>query len=35
MAFTSIARGHVSAAIVSASLSNIPGVVLTRCWWFC
>ena len=29
IAFTSIARGHVSAAIVSASLSNIIGVVLT------
>ena len=29
IAFTSIARGHVSAAIVSASLSNIFGVVLT------
>jgi sodium/bile acid cotransporter 7 len=29
IAFTSIARGHVSAAIVSASLSNILGVVLT------
>jgi hypothetical protein len=29
VAFTSIARGHVSAAIVSASLSNILGVVLT------
>ncbi|KAA1248709.1 bile acid:sodium symporter [Mycobacterium simiae] len=27
--FTSIARGHVSAAVVSASLSNILGVVLT------
>ncbi len=29
IAFTSIARGHVSAAIVSASLSNMLGVVLT------
>lgn len=29
IAFTSIARGHVSAAIVSASLSNILGVALT------
>jgi solute carrier family 10 (sodium/bile acid cotransporter), member 7 len=29
IAFTSIARGHVSAALVSASLSNILGVVLT------
>jgi sodium/bile acid cotransporter 7 len=29
IAFTSIAKGHVSAAIVSASLSNILGVVLT------
>lgn len=29
IAFTSIARGHVSAAIVSASASNILGVVLT------
>lgn len=29
IAFTSIARGHVSAAVVSASLSNIVGVVLT------
>jgi solute carrier family 10 (sodium/bile acid cotransporter), member 7 len=29
IAFTSIARGHVSAAIVSASLSNIVGIVLT------
>jgi sodium/bile acid cotransporter 7 len=29
IAFTSIARGHVSAAIVSASLSNILGVVLS------
>ncbi|WP_118913745.1 bile acid:sodium symporter family protein [Mycobacterium shigaense] len=29
IAFTSIARGNVSAAIVSASLSNILGVVLT------
>ncbi|WP_232315770.1 bile acid:sodium symporter family protein [Mycobacterium celatum] len=29
IAFTSIARGHVSAAIVSASLSNIVGVVIT------
>jgi len=29
IAFTSIARGHVSAAMVSASLSNILGVVLT------
>ncbi|MCV7214750.1 bile acid:sodium symporter [Mycobacterium crocinum] len=29
IAFTSIARGHVSAAIVSASLSNIVGVLLT------
>lgn len=29
IAFTSIARGHVSAAIVSASLSNILGVVFT------
>jgi sodium/bile acid cotransporter 7 len=29
IAFTSIARGHVSAAIVSASLSNILGMVLT------
>ncbi len=29
IAFTSIARGHVPAAIVSASLSNILGVVLT------
>lgn len=29
IAFTSIAHGHVSAAIVSASLSNILGVVLT------
>jgi solute carrier family 10 (sodium/bile acid cotransporter), member 7 len=29
IAFTSIARGHVSAAIVSASLSNILGIVLT------
>jgi solute carrier family 10 (sodium/bile acid cotransporter), member 7 len=29
IAFTAIARGHVSAAIVSASLSNILGVVLT------
>lgn len=29
IAFTSIARGHVSAAIVGASLSNLLGVVLT------
>lgn len=29
IAFTSIARGHVSAAIVSASVSNILGVALT------
>lgn len=29
IAFTSIARGNVSAAIVSASVSNIVGVVLT------
>ena len=29
IAFTSIARGHVSAAMVSASLSNLLGVVLT------
>lgn len=29
VAFTSIARGHVSAAIVSASLSNLLGIVLT------
>ncbi len=29
IAFTSIARGHVSAAMVSASLSNILGVLLT------
>jgi solute carrier family 10 (sodium/bile acid cotransporter), member 7 len=29
IAFTSIARGNVSAALVSASLSNIVGVVLT------
>ena len=29
IAFTSIARGHVSAALVSASLSNIVGVALT------
>ncbi len=29
IAFTSIARGHVSAAIVSASLSNILGVLIT------
>ncbi|ORW08228.1 bile acid:sodium symporter family protein [Mycobacterium kyorinense] len=29
IAFTSIARGHVSAAIVSASLSNIVGVLVT------
>jgi sodium/bile acid cotransporter 7 len=29
IAFTSIARGHVSAAIIGASLSNILGVVLT------
>jgi len=29
IAFTSIARGHVSAAIVAASLSNILGVALT------
>ncbi|MFW3113839.1 putative sodium/bile acid symporter family (mazG-like) protein [Mycobacterium haemophilum DSM 44634] len=29
IAFTSIARGHISAAIMSASLSNILGVVLT------
>jgi solute carrier family 10 (sodium/bile acid cotransporter), member 7 len=29
IAFTSMARGHVSAAMVSASLSNIIGVVLT------
>ncbi|GBG37152.1 bile acid:sodium symporter family protein [Mycobacterium montefiorense] len=29
IAFTSIARGHVSAAIVSASLSNILGIVAT------
>ena len=29
IAFTSMARGHVSAAIVSASLSNILGVLLT------
>ncbi|WAJ47494.1 bile acid:sodium symporter [Mycobacterium sp. Aquia_216] len=29
IAFTSIARGHVSAAIVSASLSNLLGIVLT------
>ncbi len=29
IAFTSMARGHVSAAMVSASLSNIVGVVLT------
>jgi sodium/bile acid cotransporter 7 len=29
IAFTSLARGHVSAAIVSASLSNILGIVLT------
>jgi sodium/bile acid cotransporter 7 len=29
IAFTSIARGHVPAAIVSASLSNIVGVVVT------
>ncbi|BBX75666.1 bile acid:sodium symporter [Mycobacterium shinjukuense] len=29
IAFTSIARGHVSAAMVSASLSNILGLVLT------
>ncbi|MCV7174238.1 bile acid:sodium symporter family protein [Mycolicibacterium sphagni] len=29
IAFTSMARGHVSAAIVSASLSNIVGVFLT------
>ncbi|MBB3601070.1 sodium/bile acid cotransporter 7 [Mycolicibacterium sp. BK556] len=29
IAFTSMARGHVSAAIVSASLSNIVGVLLT------
>ena len=35
IAFTSIARGNVSAAIVSASLSNILGVALTRCWWCC
>ncbi len=32
IAFTSIARGHVPAAIVSASVSNILGVVPTRCW---
>lgn len=29
VAFTSIARGHVPAAMVSASLSNILGIVLT------
>lgn len=29
VAFTSIARGHVSAAIVGASLSNLLGLVLT------
>jgi solute carrier family 10 (sodium/bile acid cotransporter), member 7 len=29
IAFTSIARGHVPAAIVSASLSNLLGIVLT------
>jgi sodium/bile acid cotransporter 7 len=29
IAFTSMARGHVSAAIVSASVSNMAGVVLT------
>lgn len=29
VAFTSIARGHVSAAIVGASLSNLLGIVLT------
>ena len=29
IAFTSIARGHVSAAMVSATLSNILGVLLT------
>ncbi|OSC40363.1 bile acid:sodium symporter family protein [Mycobacterium decipiens] len=29
VAFTAIARGHVSAAVVSASLSNILGLVLT------
>ena len=29
IAFTSIARGHISAAVVSASLSNILGVVFT------
>ncbi|WP_217284829.1 bile acid:sodium symporter family protein [Mycobacterium riyadhense] len=29
IAFTSIARGHVSAAMVTASLSNILGLVLT------
>lgn len=29
VAFTSIARGHVSAAIVSASSSNLLGIVLT------
>lgn len=29
IAFTSMARGHVSAAMVSATLSNIVGVVLT------
>lgn len=29
IAFTSMARGHVSAAVVSASLSNIVGVLLT------
>ena len=35
IAFTSIAHGNVPAAIVSASLSNILGVVLTRCWSYC
>ncbi len=29
IAFTSIARGNVSAALVSASLSNIVGIALT------
>lgn len=35
IAFTSMARGHVPAAIVSASLSNIVGVLLTRSWFSC
>ena len=35
IAFTSLARGNVPAAVCSASVSSLLGVFLTRCWSSC